>query len=304
MTKLFISLLLTVVTISVSYSQVDFATMEKELAYHADIMVNTTVAEHRFKAAKLFENQFVTMLNTAGSYDQKLESLKWISQLKSGDNKFRIFSWIVADQNGLSTTYGYIQFADGSLVQLEDNGEISTDLEYEQTDANSWFGAIYYHIMPFTNGGKTDYILFGYRQIAKFDKVKVLDVLSLEGNQITFGKELFIKEVEGARDDIKTRLVITYSADANVSIHYNENMGMIVHDHLISRMGRIKGQGPTQVPDGSMVGYKQEVDSWVYVDKLFNQTSETAPRPQPVLGGDRNKNIFGKSGSAKKKKRN
>lgn len=286
------------------FTQVNFNKIEKELAYHADIMVNATVAEHRIKAADLFQEQFELMLNTPDSYVHTFESLKWISQLTAEDNKFRIFSWIVADENMISKTYGYLQFADGKIIILNDTGEMNTDLEYEQTSNVDWFGAIYYHIMPFVSYGQTDYILFGYRQISKFDKVKVLEVLSIEEDQVTFGKELFIKEIENERDDIKTRILLTYSADANVTLNYNASMGMIVYDNLIPRMGRIEGQGPTQLPDGSFIGYKQEEDKWIYVDKIFNHISNEAPRPMPVLGSDAETNIFGQSKTKEKKKRN
>jgi len=304
MSRLILSLAISIASLLSITAQVDFAAIESDLAYHADIMINASEATHRNKAAALFEEQFVTTLNTPGSYDHAFESLKWISKLESGDRKFRIFTWIIADEDLVSSTHGYIQFADGSVTMLNDSGEISVDLEYEQTDADNWFGAIYYDMMPFTNAGKTDYILFGYRQLAIFDKVKVLDVLSIEDNEVTFGKELFVKKIEGSRDDIKTRILLTYSADANVTLNYNESMEMVVYDNLISRMGRIEGQGPTQLPDGSYVGYKKGVDNWEYVDKIFNQISATAPRPQPVLGTDKDTNIIGKKKSTKKKKRN
>ncbi len=304
MSRVLLSVTALFVVISSVVSQVNFDSIEDDLAYHADIMINTTVASHRFKAANLFQEQFENMLKTEGSYKHSFESLKWISQLTSEDNKFRIFSWIVADENVVSKTYGYIQFADGQFITLNDTGEMSSDLEYELTGSQDWFGAIYYNIMPFKSAGNTDYILFGYRQFAKFDKVKVMDVLSIVDNKVTFGKDLFVKKIEGERDEVKTRLLLTYSADSNVSLHYNENMSMIVHDNLIPRMGRIKGQGPTQLPDGSFVGYKQEGNSWVYVDKIFNQISDEAPRPMPVLGSDAQTDIFGKSKSQTKKKRN
>ena len=304
MSRILLPLALSFAMITSLFSQVNFANVEEDLAYHADIMVNATVANHRFKAADLFQEQFVTMLHTPGSYEHNFQSLKWISQLTSDDNKFRIFSWIVADDDVVSKTYGYIQFADGKVIALNDTGEMTSDLEYEQTSSDDWFGALYYHIMPFVNDGQTDYILFGYRQFAKFDKVKVLDVLSIEGDQVTFGKELFVKKVEGERDEVRTRLLLTYSADANVTLNYNANMEMIVYDNLIPRMGRIEGQGPTQLPDGSFVGYKQEGDQWSYVEKIFHQTSDEAPRPMPVLGSDAQKDIFGKSRDKTKKKRN
>lgn len=305
MSRFQIALVLFFAMVTSSFSQVDFKSIEKELAYHADIMVNTTVADHRFKAAELFKDQFEASLNTPGSYNHPFESLKWISKLTSQDDKFRIFSWIVADDDVVSSTYGYIQFADGRVVTLNDTGEMTSDLEYEQSGTEDWFGALYYHIMPFTStAGITDYILFGYRQFGKYDKVKVLDVLSIERNEITFGKQLFVKKIEGERDEVRSRLLLTYSADSNVTLNYNANMGMIVYDNLIPRMGRIEGQGPTQLPDGSFVGYKQDLDSWLYVDKIFNQISEEAPRPMPVLGTDTGKDIFGKSKNKKVKKRN
>ena len=304
MSRIILSFAMCFAIVTTMFSQVNFDTVESELAYHADIMINTTVASHRFKAAELFKDQFEIMLNTPGSYDHQFESLKWISRLTSNDDKFRIFSWIVADDDVVSTTYGYIQFADGRVITLNDTGELNTDLEYEQLSDQNWFGAIYYHIMPFTSEGKTDYILFGYRQFAKFDKVKVLDVLSIKGDEVTFGKDLFVRKIEGEKEEIKTRILLTYSADSNVTLHYNSSRDMIVYDNLIPRMGRIKGQGPTQLSDGSFVGYKQDVGRWVYVEKMFNHISDEAPRPMPVLGTQADKNIFGKSKNTSKKKRN
>jgi len=134
MSRLFQTLALLFIVVASSYSQVDFTAVEKDLAYHADIMVNVTVEDHRFKAADLFREQFEVMLNTP------------------------------------------------------------------------------YNIMPATSdSSSTDYILMGYRQIAKFDKVKVLEVLSVNDGEITFGKELFLKEVEGSRDEVRTRLLMTYT---------------------------------------------------------------------------------------------
>ena len=112
MSRILLSLVMSFALITTVLSQVNFTAVEEDLAYYADIMVNTTVASHRFKAANLFQEQFETMLNTPGSYDHPFESLKWISKLTSEDDKFRIFSWIVADVDVVSKTYGYIQFAD------------------------------------------------------------------------------------------------------------------------------------------------------------------------------------------------
>jgi hypothetical protein len=108
-----------------------------------------------------------------------------------------------------------------------------------------------------------------------------------------FGKEVFIAKDEDGNPDAKNRLMLEYSSDSNVGLNFNQGMGMIVYDHLISRMGRLPEQGPTMLPDGSYCGYKPEEGKWIYVDKLFNEVSTTVPRPKPILDGNK-RNIFGK----------
>lgn len=288
-----------------TYSQVDMAKVESNLAYHADVMINAMEVQHRVKACSAFQKDFEAMLATPGSYDYSFDAIKWISRMQSDDQSYKIYTWVVEDEEGISTPYGYVQFEDGTYIQLRDQSNFTADTEYELNDDQSWYGAVYYKVMPLESGmGKTDMLLFGYRQISKFDKIKILDVISVDDSkQITFGKEIFVKEIEDSRDEVRTRLLLTYSSDASVSLNYNESMAMIVHDHLIARMGRLPGQGPTNLPDGSYVGYKQDGDRYLYVDKLFDQVSETAPRPQPVLG-QKDKNIFGKPKTQTKKRRN
>ena len=56
MSRILLSLAMSFAIITTISSQVNLAALEENLAYHADIMVNTTVASHRFKAANLFKS--------------------------------------------------------------------------------------------------------------------------------------------------------------------------------------------------------------------------------------------------------
>lgn len=297
--KLIIVTFISVVTIG--FSQTEDLDIMSDLEFYADIMINASESKHRAKAASLFESKFLALLDSPNSYQLGLDSLKWISKLEATEQSFRIFSWLITDDQKVTTPYGYIQLADGEVIQLIDNAEVNQDSEFETADANSWLGALYYHMMPLKEGS-SDYILFGYRQIDRFNKLKIAEVVSVTDGAVTFGKEVFVKEVADARDEVRTRIILDYSADANVTLNYNSSMEMIVYDNLITRMGRLKGQGPTQLPDGSFIGYEYDGNQWVYVDKLFDQVSETAPRPMPVLG-DKQNDIFGKKKDNPKKKR-
>ncbi|MBK8080590.1 MAG: hypothetical protein IPN97_09945 [Saprospiraceae bacterium] len=46
------------------------------------------------------------------------------------------------------------------------------------------------------------------------------------------------------------------------------------------------------VSDGSLVGYEKKDRYWEYIDKIYTQILDEAPRPKPVLD-KRNKNLFG-----------
>ena len=197
--------------------------------------------------------------------------------------------------------FGYL-LRDGKVIALK-NTDYIDDLEYDVLSQNDWAGALYYNIHTVSKEGKNLYMLFGYNAFKNYEHRKIVDVLSFEGENIVFGSEVFKKQDPGERGVIKNRLVLDYSSDANVTMNYNASLDMIILDHLIPRMGRIPGQGPTMLPDGSYVGYQWDGEYFNYIDKIYHQTQETAPRPQPVLDSKKNdQNIFGKSKNRKKKK--
>ena len=88
------------------------------------------------------------------------------------------------------------------------------------------------------------------------------------------------------------RIVKEYSSEASVRMNYDPLMEMVIFDHLITQNGP-HGEGPVNYPDGSYEGYKFEEGRWNYVEKVFDQVQDEAPRPFPVLEGEQ-KTIFGK----------
>ena len=178
---------------------------------------------------------------------------------------------------------------DGKLTKLEEK-EISSDPEYDVLYSDEWIGALYYNILTVNDGTSTYYVLFGFNGYSKYNNLKVADVLTFEGDKPIFGAEIFVQSSENGRANKQTRLMLDYSGDSNVSLNYNPGLDMITHDHLIQRIGRIPGQGPTLLPDGSYVGWKWAGDHFEYVEKIYHQVLDEAPRPQPIL--DQRKNTI------------
>jgi len=69
---------------------------------------------------------------------------------------------------------------------------------------------------------------------------------------------------------------------------------MIIYDHLITLYSEGPGKGAVPVPDGSYEAYVLKGKKWVYVDKVFNQVLDEAPRDRPVLEGRKGKDLFGR----------
>lgn len=271
-----------------------------DLKFYADIMANAGNPIHKQRAHDQFYQIFDQWINSSEYDDATLESIQWLSVKSPEDESFKIVTWPLSKGENDNSYYGYL-IRNNKKYKLK-AATMLDDMEYDVLSVDDWVGVMYYNIHSVEKDSKTHYILFGVDKHENYENRKVADVLTFENDVPVFGAELFKKQDPGERGVIKNRLVLDYASDSNVSLNYNPNIGMIVFDHLIARMGRISGQGATMLPDGSYVGYKWDGTHFNYVDKIYNQTQAEAPFPKPVLGKSNN-DIFGQ-GAKKKKKRN
>ena len=89
--------------------QADFVSLEADLAFYADVMVNADKADHRLRAGDIFYKNFTELLDQDGSYDYAFDSLKWISRIQPSDGSFRIFSWQVRKADQTSKYFAILQ---------------------------------------------------------------------------------------------------------------------------------------------------------------------------------------------------
>lgn len=258
----------------------------EDMSFYADVMVNAVEAKHRTRASEQFNVLFDEYIRSASFDAEALKEVKYISQQRTENAPFYIYTWQLKESENSYQSFGYIKMDSGEVFKLKPGKHEEVDMAYSFYGKDDWLGVLYYKIMPTTVEGKDAWLLFGYDGHSKFEHRKVLDVLRFdEANQPIFGAEIFKKEVKGSRDNTMNRLVLTYSMDSNVTLNYNPNLNIIMHDHLINRMGRIPGQGETWLSDGSYEGYKWDGSMWVYDEKVFEQVLEEGkyPRPVPVL---------------------
>lgn len=275
---------------------VQLLALEKEMMVLSKTILTDSIEENRLVAHESLKKTMEKALNIEGSFAYPFDSLSSISFQYPDDRGFRIITWqLYVDINDYRYG-GFIQNnqAKAGIFALNDQSASVEELEYDVLDAETWFGAVYYNIKSFKQKEGKRYVLFGFNGHQLFHKRKVAEVLHFEDNVPVFGAPVFLSDQPNRPDLTKNRLVMTYSAETTIRLNFDEQLGIIIFDNLLTASGSIRGQGPVFLPDGSYRGYKLKKGNWEYVEKVFDHTYETAPRPQPILNeGRKGRNIFG-----------
>ena len=278
---------------AVVFSEEDHAflkEMEDTLALLAYAVINDSLPEHRFGACREMIPKLVTALKVENSFDYPFERLKSVSIQYPQDSSFRIFSWQLYVDKDDYRYYGAIQMNTPGLqlFPLIDRSFKIEDEEHQVLSPEEWYGSVYYNLLE-TNGPQGKYyLLFSFDGYSFFRKRKVIDVLTFQDGKPVFGAPVFVHE----GNQRKYRIIREYSAEVSTRCNYDELLELIIFDHLIERDGPY-GEGPVNYPDGSYEAYKLDQGLWWHIDKVFDQVSDEAPRPAPILD-NRTKDIFGK----------
>jgi hypothetical protein len=284
-----------------------FSEKEQQLLQLSKSFIKDSIKTTRIESEKAFSQLLASTLKQENSFAYAFEQLETVSLLYPADSTFRIFTWqLYVDKNDYQYG-GLIQMnnADNQIFTLNDqSADLATyDMEYEILSPENWYGAVYFNLHEFDSKEGKKYLLFGYDGFEFFQKRKVLEALYFdESGQPQFGAPVFAKVEEGFEPTTKNRLYMEYSAEVAAKLNYDEYLGIIIKDHLITSKSRYKGVGNVKVPDGSYEGYQLKEGVWVYVDKVFDLVSEEPPAPNPVLEKRKNQDLFGKVKKKKKKK--
>ncbi len=248
-----------------SYSQ--------SIAFYADVMVNADDPAHRKYAAEEFNRMFAEELEAPSTFKNNFDELPWISIQYPMDSSFRTITWQVDHGAGKYTYSGYLQTRDNALHKMGGPRGRATHDNNAEINFDQWRGGLVYKVLSIPESSP-NYFLLTFSILDQFTKAKTLEPLSFVDNQVRLGKEgLF--NIPGDNRSLNARLAMRYSADTNASVTYEESSGRLVYDNLIVVQGRIPGQGPTYMPDGSYKAFeKDDSGKWVYVDKLYTQWNE------------------------------
>jgi hypothetical protein len=262
---------------------------EDSLKAFAKNMIVDSLTAGRMRNDSLFVRTLIRSLQVKNSFYYPFDSVKGISKVYAPDSTFRIFSWSLSFDDYYSRQRGAIQFrtADGSLrlIPLRDYSEFTSNAIDSVRTKDTWIGAVYYKIIKTQFNNKNYYTLFGIDNHSVRSNKKWIEVMTLnERNQPVFGGPFFSFEKDSAKRPVQYRYSIEYKKEASTFVNYDEDLKLILVDHLISETNE-PDKPYTFIPDGDYEGFEWKAGKWVHIDKVFNQKLEDgqAPVPNPIL---------------------
>jgi len=294
MGRLFFSSSLILMLLTPAFAQENsFVEYEEELSEYAFSMMDS-VYDNRVVAAESFAKRLEEVLQMPGSYEYSFDKFKEVSVsvLPSEDEKFRIFTWQLRVSKERYIYGGVIQVAgqQPKVFALTDGSEAVRRPRSEVLDADEWYGALYYNIKPMSKRKNNKYYtVFGFDAHSLYTRRKVMDVLYFDKGEPKFGAPVFNIEEEGKLPRTDHRFILEYSVAARATLNYNEELKMIVYDHLIPFPSPYDEEGMAMMPDGSYHGFKLKRGKWNSVEKVFTHVQQNAPIVKPKLGTGRAK---------------
>ena len=180
--------------------------LEKSIKPYVDLVFDAPTDNERFNANEKLLDALSEVLSMPKSFAYPFNELNRLSILKSSDNRFRIITWSVIDQEGFFENYGFIQSRnlnkdEYELYRLFDKSDEIFNPELAKCDNENWYGAVYYELITRENEGRKYYTLLGYNGNNIYTKKKIIEPISFRGNNSKpeFGLSIFFKEKDRKR---------------------------------------------------------------------------------------------------------
>jgi hypothetical protein len=262
------------------------AQKEDSLKIYSTKIIQGINPSDRLEADSIFTRVFVRALKTNNSFYHPFDSLLTISKLYAPDSSFRIFTWQMVINENIIRQHGAIQMRtkDGSLklFPLIDKSDVT--IKQADTIANNmgWMGAVYYKIILTKNQNHNYYTLLGFDENNIRSTKKVIEILDFVNGEPKFGGRLFNVNKPGVTSGI-ARYVMEYKKDASPRLTWDEDLKMIVMEHLVSESNEPNKKW-TLVGDGDYEAFKWVDGKWAFMNKIYDQVTPEgkAPVPSPL----------------------
>ena len=205
------------------------------------------------------------------SFTYSFDKIPNLGKIYSDDKKVRIYTWSFPYTDRTHGYGGFIQTKSKDRVTttpLTLSGEAYLPSQQGKIAANDWYGSLYYKVFPVKNRGGNYYIALGWSGYNAASDYKLIETLTIDGKgNVSFGKMVF--EKKGKND---SRIVLEYSAEAKISLLYDESSKRIIFDHLAPIEPGYKDIHVYYGPDFTYDAYQLKKGTWHLEENIDART--------------------------------
>jgi hypothetical protein len=238
-------------------------------------IINAEDKTERITSCYYFIQTLKKALQVPNSFDYDFTTLQTVSALRSGDDKFRMFTWNLLLDSGKYMYFGAIQMNNPDSLELYglyDSSDYNKDIIYGQFDNRHWMGALIYQVHHYKWKRKDYYLTFGWDgQDARTNR-KVIDLLWFDEN----GKPNFGEEVFNFDGDLQSRIIFDFNDRAAMLCRYDVDEKAIVFANLVPINPMMKGMYENYVPDGTYDYLKFEKGTWRRYKMVFENRNKNS----------------------------
>lgn len=191
---------------------------------------------------------------TAGEEEQSVAIITWNLELQNRTQEYGGFV-LAKDRNG-----------EPIVIELShrkshiNRQALDTKKRFK---AETWPGAVYYSIIPQTQGKKLVFTLLGWDGADGIRSRKVVETLSIQNGKLRFGVPI-IDLGHGS----EKRLVLEYADGVTAMLRWREDLRMIVMDHLSAPEPQLQGNTSFYGPDMTYDALVWQKNHWVLKENL------------------------------------
>jgi len=222
----------------------------------------------REAANREFKKEMESALAEPTAISFRFTKLKTVGIIDSPDNLVRIVNWNVEQEDMSHKYYCYVLYIDDKKdgVRVKELKDISFGMPSQPTevvDADSWYGALYYKIIPVQKGSRTIYTLLGWDHNSELSQLKLIDAMYFTSSTIKFGNPIF-----RVGSETLNRVFFEHSKKTSMFLNYEASRSRIMMDHLSPEAPSLKNFRSYYVPDMSYDAFEYDRNKWVLIEDV------------------------------------
>ena len=274
-------LLLLFVSFSAHSFNKSVGNLENEIVQLIDSIENTS----NFTEKSELNNELISLLYDAllldNSFEYPFSKVQKMKIIVSTDEKIKLYTWNIPLAGGHQKYFGFIQTnieGKQNIYPLTDNRKQIDTPQLQTLSINTWHGALYYSIRVDNFGDKDVYTLLGIDMNNLFSSKRIIETITLSDD----GEPKLGVPVFRVKGKVLSRIVFEFSARATMTLRWNEEMQMIVFDHLSPMRNDYAENYQFYVPDFSYDGFKLTPLGWEYEADIDVRNPDRLAPPTPI----------------------